>query len=237
RHGIARLCRAMRYYQTTGNVRAEIHGDLVRLAYHQWVVDPAHARQHADHTLPPLIRFVRRFTGPRWQPHWVEVPYPRPAGADEMESRLGIEVRFGRPGMGMVFEREALDTPGSTPPPGFGMLRRMVEGRPAGEITAVLTDIVDLRLVDGQVALEGAAARLGLEKRSLQRRLQAEGQTYRQIVDAARRAQAETALATTRRPVAEIAESLGYGEPAHFTRAFHRWHGCSPNSWRRDRVR
>ena len=235
RQGIARLCRAMRYYQTAGNVRAEIHGDLVRLAYHQPVADPDHARQHADHSLLPLIAFVRRFRGPGWQPQWVEVPYRPVAGAGELAARLGVEVRFGRPGSGLVFERDALDAPGNAMPLGFAALRRMVEGRPEGEVTAALTDIVDLRLVEGQVALEGAAARLGLQKRALQRRLQAEGQSYREIVDAARRAHAERALATTSRSVTEIAQSLGYGEPAHFTRAFRRWHGCSPQSWRRER--
>lgn len=236
RHGIARLCRAMRYYQTAGNVRAEVHGDLVRVAYHQSVTDAARARHHADHALLPMLAFVRRFLGATWYPHWVEVPYPATAGVDELANRVGVEVRFGRPGTGLVFEREALNAPGGAAPLGFAELRRMVERRPAGEITAALFDIVDLRLVDGQVALEGAAARLGLQKRSLQRRLQEEGQSYRRIVDVARRAQAEQALATTSRPVAEIAQSLGYGEPAHFTRAFQRWHGCSPNNWRRERA-
>ncbi|HRY23815.1 MAG: AraC family transcriptional regulator ligand-binding domain-containing protein [Geminicoccaceae bacterium] len=236
RHGIARLCRAMRYYQAAGNIRAEVHGNLVRLAYHQSVVDAARARQHADHALLPLLAFVRRFLGPAWQPHWVELPYRPAAGTDELATRLGVEVRFGRPGVGMVFERDFLDAPGNTAPPAFAALRRMVEGRPDGEVTAALIDVVDLRLTDGEVALDGAASRLGLQRRALQRHLQAEGRSYRQIVDAARRAQAEKALATTARPIAEIAQSLGYGEPAHFSRAFRRWHGCSPNSWRRERA-
>lgn len=236
RHGIARLCRAMRYYQTAGNMRAEVHGNLVRLAYHQSVVDAARARQHADHALPPLMAFVRRFLGPDWRPCWAELPYLPAAGTDELAARLGVEVRFGRPGLGMVFGRDALDAPGSIAPPGFAVLRRMVRSRPEGEVTAALIDVVDLRLADGQVALDGAASRLGLQRRALQRHLQAEGRSYRQIVDAARRAQAEKALATTTRPVAEIAQSLGYGEPAHFSRAFRRWHGCSPNSWRLQRA-
>jgi AraC-like DNA-binding protein len=106
-------------------------------------------------------------------------------------------------------------------------------GASKGELSRALVDVVELRLTSGDVAIDGAATRLGLRSRTLQRRLHEEGTSYRQIVDTARRRRAETTLGATAMPVAEIAASLGYEEPAHFARAFRRWHGCSPSEWRR----
>ena len=235
RHGLARICRAVRYYQTAGSMRGEVYGDLARLAYYQLGIRQGEGRHHADHVLPSLIGFGRGFLGQGWKPLWVEVPYAATGAAKELADRLGIEVRYGRPGLGMVLDRAQLDTPGRGVAPGFAELRRLVRGVPTCELTRALVDVVELRLATGDVALDGAATRLGLRSRTLQRRLQSEGLSYRQVVDTARRARAEAILATTTTPVAEIAASLGYEEPAHFTRAFQRWHGCSPSAWRRAR--
>jgi AraC-like DNA-binding protein len=216
-------------------LRAELHGGLVRFAYHHLGVAGPLVRQHADHVLLPTIRFARRYLGADWLPLWVEVPYGAVGGAKDLADRIGVEVRYDRPGLGIVFDRGLLDTPGRCQAPSIAELRRLVGGAADRELTRALIDVVDLRLNNGAVAIDGAARRLGLQPRTLQRRLQAEGRSYRQIVDAARRARAEEALAITSAPIAEIALGLGYDEPAHFTRAFQRWHGCSPSHWRRIR--
>jgi AraC-like DNA-binding protein len=144
-------------------------------------------------------------------------------------------VRYDRPGIAIVFDRAALAAPGNGLAPGFAELRRIVHRGNDQELIRALVDLVDLRLNDGVVAIDGAATRLGLRARTLQRHLQSQGLSYRQIVDTVRRARAENMLAGTATPIAEIATSLGYEEPAHFTRAFHRWNGCSPSKWRRVR--
>lgn len=234
--GLARVCRAVRYYQTTDSMRGEVYGDLARLAYYQLGVRQGEGRHHADHVLPSLIGFGRGFLGPGWKPLWVEVPYAATGAAKDLADRIGVEVRFGRPGLGLVLDRALLETPGRGAPPSFTELRRLVCSARALDLTRALVDVVDLRLASGEVALDGAATRLGLRSRTLQRRLQSEGISYRRVVDTVRRTRAETVLATTTTPIAEIAASLGYEEPAHFTRAFHRWHGCSPSEWRRMRC-
>jgi AraC-like DNA-binding protein len=230
--GLARLCRAVRYYQSADSVRGELHGDLARIAYYQLGIPGDQARHHADHVLMPMIGFARRFLGQDWRPLWMEVPYRATGGAKDLADRIGIDVRYDRPGLGMVLDRALLDTPGRNAAPDFTELRTLVRGGREHELTRALLDVVDLHLSNGIVALDGAATRLGLHSRTLQRRLQTEGISYRRVVDTARRSRAESALATTGTPIAEIAASLGYEEPAHFTRAFQRWHGCSPSRWR-----
>ena len=235
RHGLARACRAVRYYQAADSMRGQLFGDHARLSYHALGVSVEAGRQHADHVLPSLIGFGRGFLGADWQPLWVEVPYAATGAAKDLADRIGIEVRYDRPGIAIVFDRAALAAPGRGVAPGFAELRRLVHRGTDQELTRALVDVVDLRLNEGVVAIDGAATRLGLRARTLQRQLQSQGISYRQIVDTVRRARAETMLGGTATAIGEIATSLGYEEPAHFTRAFHRWHGCAPNEWRRAR--
>jgi AraC-like DNA-binding protein len=79
---------------------------------------------------------------------------------------------------------------------------------------------------------EQLADMLALSTRTLARRLQAAGTSYAALL---RRVQAERArnyLRHSTTPVAEIAERMGYSDPAAFTRAFQSWTGTTPVRWR-----
>jgi len=81
------------------------------------------------------------------------------------------------------------------------------------------------------VNLKTVAKRLHLSLRTVQRRLTDERTSFRAIKDAARR---NTAIAMVEgaRPIAEIAESLGYADPSAFYRAFVQWTGTAPTKYR-----
>ncbi len=84
----------------------------------------------------------------------------------------------------------------------------------------------------GSVTEDDVARSLYVSKRTLARRLKAEGSGYRQIRDAI---YAELAAAHLRQgalSVESIAALLGYHDSANFRRAFRRWHGCSPSEFR-----
>jgi AraC-like DNA-binding protein len=80
---------------------------------------------------------------------------------------------------------------------------------------------------------EAVAAAMHLTTRTLIRRLKSEGSAYKDILEELRRDYAQTLLGNARLTVADIAELLGYKEPANFGRAFRRWFGISPTHWRR----
>jgi len=79
-----------------------------------------------------------------------------------------------------------------------------------------------------------AAHRLATSERSLARRLAAGGTSYRAIRDEIRR---EVALERVQAgvPIAEIAYALGFADVPSFHRAFRRWTGQAPGSFKRDR--
>ncbi|AYC33250.1 AraC family transcriptional regulator [Pseudomonas cavernae] len=80
--------------------------------------------------------------------------------------------------------------------------------------------------------MESLASELHMTSRTLRRRLEEQGTSFRQLLEEVRQALAEELLATGLN-LEEIAERLGYGEASNFTHAFKRWKGVSPRQYRR----
>ena len=77
------------------------------------------------------------------------------------------------------------------------------------------------------------AAHFFLSQRTLSRRLESEGSSFRELVDDVREGVAAELLETAKLSVESVAERLGYAEPASFIRAFKRWTGVTPAQYRR----
>jgi AraC-like DNA-binding protein len=88
-------------------------------------------------------------------------------------------------------------------------------------------------LPSGLVTLEEIGRRLAVSKRTLQRRIEAEGTSFQRILSETREAVARHYLEATTLPAAEIALLLGYDEPNSFSRAFKTWTGTTPDTVRR----
>jgi AraC-like DNA-binding protein len=88
------------------------------------------------------------------------------------------------------------------------------------------------RVVFPDISLEAVASELSMHPRTLNRRLQAEGKSFRELINEARFDVARQLLAGTRMDVADIALALGYADPRGFTHAFQRWSGVAPSEWR-----
>ncbi len=91
-------------------------------------------------------------------------------------------------------------------------------------------------LPTGTPSIEKLAAAVGMSKRCLNRHLQDENTSYREILNETRLNLATQYLSQPGLSIIEIAFRLGYSDSANFTRAFKRWHGTSPKSFRKPRV-
>jgi len=87
-------------------------------------------------------------------------------------------------------------------------------------------------LPSGLVTMEAIARKLALSKRTLQRRIEAEGTSYQQVLNETREALARHYLAKTALPAVEISFLLGFDEPNSFYRAFRAWTGTTPDRMR-----
>ena len=88
---------------------------------------------------------------------------------------------------------------------------------------------------EGYADLERVAARLVMSGRTLKRKLQQRGTTFRALLDDARFRDARHLLENPELDIQEVASALGYRDPACFTRAFRRWSGRTPSQARAER--
>jgi AraC-like DNA-binding protein len=142
---------------------------------------------------------------------------------------------------GLLDRRNVLQPLAALLPTGWtrsGTFVRPVEGPTLGEaeLVAALRGIVGAAALAGPPSLRDACGILGIAPRSLQRRLAGMGLSWEALVDQWRRETAEAMLADPACRVGRVARRLGYGDPAHFDRAFRRWTGTSPTAFRKERI-
>ena len=72
----------------------------------------------------------------------------------------------------------------------------------------------------------------GISSRTLQRRLTEAEISYTEIINQIQFERAKTLLKDSHLTLREISEQLGYSTQGHFSRAFKRWTGITPQSFR-----
>ncbi len=97
----------------------------------------------------------------------------------------------------------------------------------ASQIRRLLIDL----LPSGKVDQELVSSRLNRSTSTLQRQLQVEGMSYREVLESTQRSLAETYLRDKKHSHAQIAYLLGFSEQSNFSRAFKRWTSMSPRQY------
>lgn len=161
----------------------------------------------------PLERYVRTF-GPtvRFQGTQIELAIPASflkrslSGAVEALHRLGVEY-----------------------------LRLAFEGR-ENSVGGRVEDILGHALSSTRGRRDIVAKLLGLTPRTMQRRLEAEGVSFSDILEQVRRRLARYWLTETDVPLAHVADILGLADQSVLSRSCLRWFGHSPRSIRLNGV-
>lgn len=94
-------------------------------------------------------------------------------------------------------------------------------------------DLLLQQMGQGDCDQDAIARRLGMSRRTLRRRLEAEGQSFQQLNEICRRNIGRALLTRSDLPMIEIALRLGYSDHTAFSRAFSRWFGMSPRELRK----
>lgn len=168
----------------------------------------------------------------------VDFPYPRPTHADDYALIYTANSRFGAPCLKATFAANLLDLPVRRDE---AALQRFLDGAP-GKITTLyrrdreMVQRVRDVLRDALPELpeqEEVARHLNLSPRTLHRRLEEEGSSFRIIKDALRRDIALSRISKTDQPLSQIAADLGFADPSAFYRAFVNWTGDAPSQYRK----
>jgi AraC-like DNA-binding protein len=102
----------------------------------------------------------------------------------------------------------------------------------AANSLGVLRQKLQALLKDGYPSLAQAAAATKMSCRSFQRQLARNHLTYSLLIDQVRLEIAIRLLQDPTLKIIEIAFELGYEDPGNFSRAFKRWTGSSPSTFR-----
>jgi AraC-like DNA-binding protein len=86
-------------------------------------------------------------------------------------------------------------------------------------------------LAGSNFSVDSVAERAGIGLRTLQRRLQSEGASFRDIRSLVLRKRAQALLTETSLSVSDIAAALGFDEVNSFRRAFLDWTGFTPTEF------
>jgi AraC-like DNA-binding protein len=90
-----------------------------------------------------------------------------------------------------------------------------------------------IRVGGADTGMDAVARELNMSPRTLRRRLEEAGTSYRSLVDEVRETLAEELLDTGALSVEDVAIRLGYAEASSFIYAFKRWKGITPAAYAR----
>ncbi|RBP13105.1 AraC-like DNA-binding protein [Roseiarcus fermentans] len=202
-----------------------------RIRY-QTTAEPT-VEHHAQRTLMQMLAGVRRAPGVQDAAIEIHVAEPYAAEARILEDRTGVRVRPRANDYELAFPARWL---GVLPlaiglPPDLAVEWATYPDRALPRTTAEAA-LAALDLRDKLPGIGAIAADIGLPSRTLQHALHKEGVSYRELVGAFRLRRALQLLATTRKPVAEVALRAGYSEPSSFARAFRSQTGMTPGRFR-----
>ena len=248
---ISMNCSTLRMIQAKIPLYEKIVGDMgvtsVELsdgfALQRWscqFTDPVAKKHQVDNVLASWCLFARRFLNfEGWHSVWFEHSGPEDEGLRREYLQLfGCEVLFDQPASGFRFVESALDEvfPQANEPMLQMLLDHATEILAGLDKTQLMSQQVKnlLRLVLKQQtpSSEIIAEMLGMSSRTLQRKLDEEGTSYKDLLNELRVELALYYLQNTDLSLESIAYQLGYAEARSFYRGFKQWTGRTAGSYR-----
>ena len=187
------------------------------------------------------LNLCRSVLGEDFRPERIELAYPPPAHAERYPRVLRAEVRFGCTDNRIVVARRWLDQPmpAANPKTAHQLAElcraQMPPGQPASGIVAVIEQRLALQPAKAPQLAE-LALELHMTERTLRRQLQAEGASYRALLDRVRERAARRLLHERALSLGQVAAAVGFSDVRDFRRAFKRWTGRLPGELRRDEA-
>jgi AraC-like DNA-binding protein len=200
---------------------------------------PVYSRQASDLALGVLAHMCSAVLGPGWHAESVCFSYSRPAPRElEVYRQLfRCPVHFDAEFNGLVLDPADLDRPNPRAEPALaahaGTLIESVMAPDRRSLTQEVEHTILMLLPAGRATIKSTALALGLNLRTLQRGLEADGTSFTEILDRLRAQLAQQHLANPRMRLTDIADLLGYSSLGAFTRWYGQTFGVPPSSARK----
>lgn len=222
----------------TGRILIRPQGDYIRLEWH-----PLHEKTRAwrplvDEMLKSSAEIVNGICAMPVPVLAAEFTYPAPDDTRALKSAFGARLKFGCEVSCVYFARESVRYPlvdldfelGRD----FWVGAESVFAEPDGVVPFLRDTRAAMRraLPGGTLSIDSLSSDMGISRRTLQRRLNAQGSSFKQILQDVREELSLRYLDDPRLAITEIALLLGYSDQASFSNAFKAWRGYAPSEYR-----
>ena len=196
---------------------------------------------YVDYAFAALVLRIRMKIRTSLRVHRVDLRHPAPADMAPYTACFQAPVRFGADGDRLVFDDDEWHAPMDHPDEALARVLEqhasMLAAQRTGESGSLDEFVRDVRRAVTAALPEDAnaaavAKQLHVSVRTLQRKLDAAGTTFRDVCDSARSDLAQGYLTDPSVSIAEVAFLLGFSDQTSFHRAFRRWTGAAPGVWR-----
>jgi AraC-like DNA-binding protein len=217
-------------------MHVEQSGDLVIVREELVTEGVTPGRQAQELAIGTLFRMFRTLLGPRWRPHSVNFTHAAPADLVVHRRLFGFDVQFESEFNGLVCSAADLDQTNPAADPAMARYAQQFVDTMASQAgvstVRAARQAVYLLLPLGRASIEQIAREMGMNVRTLQRKLEAEGVSFSELVNDVRCELAVRYLAGRSNSLTRIAEMLGYAQSSSFTRWFIAQFGAPPKRWR-----
>ena len=232
--------RAERYYKlisTKTEMRLDDEGDELVVHLRSTYEDVRDLALRERVRLVGPVKLCRLSYGEDFTPRRVQFTHPRPANSADYYAFFRSELNFGQDETQLVIAAEVADEPLS----GFNpqmvqqfdqMLADYAARHDRNDIVGRTRAAIMEELPAGAATLEHTAEKLLMSPRTLTRRLQDHGQSFKDMLAKTRRELAEKYILDQSLTLTEISFLLGFSEASSFSRAYRSWTGHSPSSHR-----
>jgi len=195
-----------------------------------------HARQAIELAIGVMHRFCAALLGAHWHPISVNFTHEAPVDLSVHRRIFACPLEFGSEFNGIVCPSANLDT--ANPLANAAMARhaqRYLDSLQNENLHSLVFDVrkaIYLLLPMGRATIEQIAQNLGMNVRTLQRRLEEDGASFSELINGVRRDLVIRYLENPGYSMGRITDMLGYSMPSSFTRWFISQFGMPPATWR-----
>ena len=197
---------------------------------------PVPIRQGVELGIGFLHRCFQQLFREHWKPQTICFTHEAPQRTDVYRKFFGTKVEFNQDFSGIVCASRDIDA--AVPTADANMLRNVQQyldalaSRRNETMSARVRECIYTMLPSGLCSTDSVAARLGVDRRTVYRHLAREGKTFSSLMDSVRAELVTRYVDNRDRPLASVAELLGFSALSAFSRWFRAQFGCSVTEWR-----
>lgn len=220
-----------------GTCSLDVEADYSKLSFHVHQPGVMAVAQIYDLSVAMSCKIMRSLCGSDWNASQVLLVRKKLRDLTPYTNIFRTTIFFDSAVSGIVFPSHCLQ---QKPPTADELLHHHLEleanvlhQMQHHEVVEMLPAVLQRGLLLDQCSAQDIADAFGIQVRTLHRRLQAADTSFREELDRVRESLSMQLLESSSLPICDIATSLGYADSSGFIRAFHRWTGSSPASWRK----